>query len=367
MLSSKLVLSNYQPSIPWLVKHFNNLGICSSNQGGIASDQGKEVRLLRDVIEEMYAPQLQEFGFTPEPSNHRFGSMGLCWRLQESIGEGYYWTYGQQNLFDIRIHDFYFHQDSLLEFQLPGLISISWYESISGEELSPYRRLRAGCVQSHIGSQKPCRILVHKKIPIVSIGIEVAPSYYESYLRQRYPEDSFHLLEAFQFIDQTDHFLEMVHLLKSVKDYRGDGIAAKLFYESKVSEAVSLIVNRHQPSSKPQKRRLAQSDLRHLENVTAYIDDHYALELPLERLSKIACMGSTKLKASFRQFHGCTVTEYIQQRRVGQAEHLLSSTDLSIGQVAQAVGYRKASRFSELFRKNTGLLPVEYRKMAQSR
>ncbi|MFR1637756.1 MAG: helix-turn-helix domain-containing protein [Eggerthellaceae bacterium] len=41
---------------------------------------------------------------------------------------------------------------------------------------------------------------------------------------------------------------------------------------------------------------------------------------------------------------------------------LLRMPDLSIEQVAHAVGYTCASRFSELFRRETGLLPSEYRR-----
>ena len=33
--------------------------------------------------------------------------------------------------------------------------------------------------------------------------------------------------------------------------------------------------------------------------------------------------------------YDCTITEYIQQRRMSQAEYLLTKTDLSIGQIAQ--------------------------------
>ena len=50
---------------------------------------------------------------------------------------------------------------------------------------------------------------------------------------------------------------------------------------------------------------------------------------------------------------------------MSQAETLLAKTDLSIVQVAQSVGYTIAIRFAELFRKITGLLPLEYRKTAQ--
>ena len=73
-------------------------------------------------------------------------------------------------------------------------------------------------------------------------------------------------------------------------------------------------------------------------------------------------MGTTKLKTSFKQLQGCTITEYIQQRRMSQAEHLLIDTDFTIGQIAEMIGYSTSSRFAELFRKSTGLLPIEYRK-----
>lgn len=100
----------------------------------------------------------------------------------------------------------------------------------------------------------------------------------------------------------------------------------------------------------------AGQDITALENVTAYLNDHYAFEIPLERFSQIAAMGTTKLKTTSKQFHNCAVTEYILQRRMSQAEHLLAKTDLTIGQVAQAVGYSTSSRFAELFRKITGIL-----------
>lgn len=321
---------------------------------------------MQDVIEELYAPLLLKSGFVPQPDDRRFGPMGTCWRQASDSGEGYYWTYGQKNLFDIKIHDFYFYEDSFLTFQLPECLSITYYESISGEELSPYRRLNAGCIKSFIGGQEPYQILIHKNIPITSIGIEITPAWYEDYLKKQYPGEYVNPMEAFQFVDQTDHFPEMQRLLIQVRDYRGEGIAAKLFYESKVAEAVSLIVERHKAhvlNSDAAKAPLSDADRRHLEDVRAYINDHYSFELPQERLAKIACMGSTKLKSSFKQMYHCTITEYIQNRRMSQAEHLLSSTDLTIGQVAQAVGYHKASRFSELFRKNTGFLPAEYRKL----
>ena len=102
-----------------------------------------------------------------------------------------------------------------------------------------------------------------------------------------------------------------------------------------------------------------------LQNVASYISDHYAVDIPLERLAGIACMSESKLKTCFKRQMGCTVTQYIQGRRMSQAEHLLIDTDFTMGQIAQMIGYTTSSRFAELFKKSTGILPIEYRRLAR--
>ena len=187
------------------------------------------------------------------------------------------------------------------------------------------------------------------------------PAYYEDYLKKQYPKEYRNPVESFRKIDQTTDFPEMSRLLSEVQNYRGDGIAAKLFYEGKVAEALSLVVE-YQKKRPARPSKLSQTDLERIQTVAAYLSDHYAAAIPMERLTQIACMGATKLKGSFKKVYDCTITEYVQQRRMSQAEYLLASTDLSIGQIAQTVGYSTSSRFAELFRKSTGLLPGEFRK-----
>ncbi len=313
------------------------------------------------ITQAYYKPLLAKNGFELKAED----ALGTLWAIDPAIGSGTYWIYGQKNLYDIKIHDFTFHEDRVVEVATPPCLSVTYYESISGEERFPYRRLRPNCVKSFIGGNRPFKATMHGKVPIQSVGIEILPAYYESYLKAHYPDVYANPYEAFETIDETDDFPEMVHLLMQIKHYNGDGIAAKLFYDAKVAEAVALIVARQQNRDAAVRAPLSEVDKRLLQSVTAYIDAHYAECLRLEHLSQIACMGATKLKRSFKLLHGCTVTAYIQSRRMAQAAHLLSATELSIAQVAHAVGYKSASRFAELFRKATGLLPTAYRRFAR--
>ncbi|MGO5092396.1 helix-turn-helix domain-containing protein [Clostridium sp. LCP25S3_F10] len=319
---------------------------------------------MKDNIIDMREPYLLQNGFQNETNNKLYNEEGICYSINPKLGKGVYWIYNHKDLFSITIHDFVVYEDTFINCTMPEYLSITYYESISGEELKPYNRLKAGCVKGYFSSQKGFNALIHKNIPIKSIGIEITPEYYEHYLKKKYSTDYISPYSAFLSIDGTTEFPEMILLLNQIKNYRGTGMPAKLFYEGKVAESVSIIVERS-TTLKPQiPNKISTDDLEHLGTVVAYINDHYASVLHLERLSKIACMGTTKLKSTFKKVYKCTITEYIQQRRMGQAEHLLSNTDLTIHQIAQIVGYNSASRFSELFKKNIGLLPCEYRKLS---
>lgn len=320
----------------------------------------------RDIIADCYQPLLEEHHFIRAENIRQFPAAGQCWQLSPEIGKGFYWVYAQKDLFDIKIHDFFLHEDTAMEFQLPECLSITHYESISGEETDPYRRLTNGCVKTFIGGHKPYKIHIHKKIPIRAIGIEIMPAYYEVYLKKQYPDEYRHPLSAFCEIDQITEFPQLTQILYQIRGYRGTGIAASLFYEGKVAEAVSLVVAAQHKQKKSTEKNLSSQDIAQLECVASYLNSHYAYDTPLESLAKTACMGTTKLKSSFKQWTGCTITEYVQQRRMSQAEHLLAQTDLPIRQIAQSVGYSSSSRFAELFRKSTGMLPGEFRKITSS-
>lgn len=96
-----------------------------------------------DILTDYYRSLLEQNNFLPVACPEKFSQAGQCWAISPAVGGGYYWVYARQNLFDIKIHDFYFNDDCCLDMEIPECISIQCYDSISGEELDPYRRLSA--------------------------------------------------------------------------------------------------------------------------------------------------------------------------------------------------------------------------------
>lgn len=320
---------------------------------------------MKNIVDDYYKKNFSKEMFIPCAAPEGFPNVGECWTIGSSVGKGYYWIYNSNKHYNIKIHDFYFHNDAVINLAIPECLSITFYESIAGEELNPYRRLQPNVVKSFLGGYAPFKALIHKNIPIRSIGIEYEPDYYETYLKNQYNNTPPHPSEIFRSIDETADFPEMTLLLNQLKNYKGKGISADLFFDGKAAEALSIIFEHHRKKNEQMSVSISNVDKEMLDMLASYIGDHYANNLTIELLSKIACMGTTKLKKSFKAYFGCTILDYIQATRIGQAEQLLAYTDLPVNQIVEAVGYSNAGRFASLFRSINGVLPMEYRKISR--
>ena len=95
--------------------------------------------------------------------------------------------------------------------------------------------------------------------------------------------------------------------------------------------------------------------------VKQYIEDHIREKIYVEDLAKLIYVNDQHLMRIFKKSTGQSVTEYITERRVVIASHLLKDTDYSINFVADCVGCENYSYITKLFKKYTGFTPREYR------
>ena len=64
----------------------------------------------------------------------------------------------------------------------------------------------------------------------------------------------------------------------------------------------------------------------------------------------------------FKRATGLPPSQYHIRLRLDTARRLLRETDRSVIEVANAVGYSNPSHFAQLFRKDTGITPSDYRR-----
>ena len=92
-----------------------------------------------------------------------------------------------------------------------------------------------------------------------------------------------------------------------------------------------------------------------------FIESDLSANLTLNTLAKVQNVSGGYLSTIFKKETGQTLTEYIRDKRMKHAAHLLSSTHLQIQTVAVHCGIMDVQYFSKLFKKHIGKTPKEYR------
>ncbi|MDO5712805.1 MAG: AraC family transcriptional regulator [Tissierellia bacterium] len=89
-------------------------------------------------------------------------------------------------------------------------------------------------------------------------------------------------------------------------------------------------------------------------------------EYTLGDLSNLLNISKYKINQHFLQVHGRTYSDYMRQRKIETACHLLRDTRNSILDIASEVGFENPGKFSAMFKREVGFTPREYRKKLDS-
>lgn len=101
-----------------------------------------------------------------------------------------------------------------------------------------------------------------------------------------------------------------------------------------------------------------------LSYIRDYIFTNYAEDITLDSLAEIGQISKYYLAHSFKEAYSISPIKYLIVRRIEVAKGLLSSSDYQINQIADYIGFSSASYFSQVFAKETGMSPKEFRDLA---
>ena len=95
--------------------------------------------------------------------------------------------------------------------------------------------------------------------------------------------------------------------------------------------------------------------------ITAYIDAHLTERLTVEKIAKNVFLSQSGIYKAIGTKYGCTVSEFISDRRIERSLALLSDSDRSIEDIALSVGFSSLAYYSRIFKKRMGVSPLQYR------
>lgn len=91
------------------------------------------------------------------------------------------------------------------------------------------------------------------------------------------------------------------------------------------------------------------------------LTNEYSEKITADMFAKKYGMSETTVKGYFKYVYGYGYKEYQMKVRMEKAAELLTTTDYSIGEISQRVGYKSQPKFGEAFKNYFGLTPLAYR------
>ncbi len=147
----------------------------------------------------------------------------------------------------------------------------------------------------------------------------------------------------------SDLFEHLVQADLELPQYRF--LALQFLYELKTHGATAL----EKTAFVTKGQRQIASEIESL--ISADLSRRYTLQELAGRFG----LGEITLRKYFRLVYGESISGYMRRKRIAFARQELVWTRRSVGEIAAACGYENQGKFGEVFRRETGVTPSEYR------
>ena len=106
-------------------------------------------------------------------------------------------------------------------------------------------------------------------------------------------------------------------------------------------------------------RKLSKS----ISEAISYIENHYMEPITLNEIAAYCHTNPAYLSTKFKNELGVNLIKYLTEVRIEMAKLLLVTSDYSLNEISDMVGFGDSKHFSKQFRKTTGITPSEFRKI----
>lgn len=106
----------------------------------------------------------------------------------------------------------------------------------------------------------------------------------------------------------------------------------------------------------------AKKNANPVDRCALYIEEHYfEHDLSLEKIAEAVQVNSSYLSRAFKKKYHVNFSEYLKNIRIEHAKRLLETSSRKTYEIADQIGYDDAHYFGQVFKKKTGMSPLEYR------
>lgn len=224
----------------------------------------------------------------------------------------------------------------------PGILEM--HARIVQAQPAPYRVLKARDGREALelmGRERPDLVLLDLVMPELD-GFGV--------LEAMQKEETIRNIPVIVLTGQTLTETDMARLNHSVAAVLGKGLFS-------VEETLA-----HIEATLVRKRSLGNETQYLVRKAMAYVHEHYSESISRVDVARYVGVNADYLTRCFHKETSVTLVTYLNRYRINQAKILLAAGEKSVAEVATTVGFSDSNYFSQVFRRETGMSPNEYKR-----
>ena len=207
--------------------------------------------------------------------------------------------------------------------------------------------------------------------------ITIYKKYFDEVIRPNFPNtldfDNFISNYTYRYLP-----LEISTIIQRLRSMSEVNELTPIYLESKILESIALLSKELNSSpenvftnqlnygkikiGKDRYITLTASDAHAIQKAHDILTEEACNPPTIKALSKIVFLNEQKLKAGFSAKYHMSISQYTNSIRMTLAENLLSTTDLSVDEIAKQLGYNYSGNFVKMFKKTHGKTPLAFRK-----
>ncbi len=198
---------------------------------------------------------------------------------------------------------------------------------------------------AYLGHKEADALLTDIRMPVLS-GLELA-----KICSEKYPHMGIIITSAytnFEYAHQAIKYNVIDYVLKPIHDDDFTQAMARL----------KAYLDKSAVSSNA-KGEAANPTIREIQR---FVDTHYHENITTQDVANHIMINPDYFSLYFKKHTGENFTQYLRRYRLEKACDLLKNTDLKISVIAEQISYKSLTHFYELFFKQYGMTPAEYRK-----
>ena len=208
--------------------------------------------------------------------------------------------------------------------------------------------------------------------------ITIYKKYFDEVIRPNFPNtldfDNFISNYTYRYLP-----LEISTIIQRLRSMSEVNELTPIYLESKILESIALLSKELNSSpenvftnqlnygkikiGKDRYITLTASDAHAIQKAHDILTEEACNPPTIKALSKMVFLNEQKLKAGFSAKYHMSISQYTNSIRMTLAENLLSTTDLSIDEIAKQLGYNYSGNFVKMFKKTHGKTPLAFRKL----